>query len=120
MDWEITGQDAPDLDRIERQQKFMRRLAAEAVKKSISNPLKANDIADEAIAAARRPTRASAAPTSTSSSTRSATSTSNDPNGSIQMTTFPTTIGPPNTGLGSVLVPRAARGRRRCSPACGT
>ena len=48
-EWVETGADAPDIHRIDRQQTFMRRLAAEAVKRSISDPLKANDIADEAI-----------------------------------------------------------------------
>ncbi len=48
--WVETGADAPDIHRIERQQTFMRRLAIEAVEKSIRDPLAANDIADEAIA----------------------------------------------------------------------
>lgn len=39
-----------DVGRIERQQAFMRRLASEAVARSLSNPLAANRIADESLA----------------------------------------------------------------------
>ncbi len=105
MDWELTGQDAPDLHRIERQQTFMRRLAAEAVKKSISNPLKANDISDEAIAQLKADEGLGRSDINKLINAFRNVDV-NDPNGSIQMTTFPTTIGPSNTGLGSVLVPR--------------
>src|SRR5713226_1510879 len=37
--WQVTGQDAPDLHRIQRQQTFMRRLGAEAFQRSIADPL---------------------------------------------------------------------------------
>jgi polyisoprenyl-teichoic acid--peptidoglycan teichoic acid transferase len=47
--WQPAGQDAPDLHRIERQQTFMRRLAAEAFRRSVTSPLTANTIADETI-----------------------------------------------------------------------
>jgi polyisoprenyl-teichoic acid--peptidoglycan teichoic acid transferase len=42
-----------DIGRIDRQQAFMRRLAAEAVAKSLSNPLGANNIANESLSELR-------------------------------------------------------------------
>ena len=39
----------PDIDRIKRQQDFMRKLAGLAVQKSLNNPLTANDIADRVL-----------------------------------------------------------------------
>jgi len=103
-EWVLTGQDAPDLHRIERQQTFMRRLAAEAVKKSINDPLKANDIADKAIVQLTADEGLGRSDINKLINAFRSVDV-NDPN-SIQMTTFPTTIGPTNTGLGSVLVPR--------------
>ena len=103
-EWVETGLDAPDLHRIERQQAFMRRLAAEAVKKSIADPLAANEIADEAIAelsADRGLTRSDI--NKLIQAFRSVDA--NDPE-SIAMTTFPTVAGPSGTGLGDILVPR--------------
>jgi LCP family protein required for cell wall assembly len=48
-EWRLIDQES-DLDRIRRQQEFMRRLAAEAVAKALANPLAANDIANEGLA----------------------------------------------------------------------
>jgi LCP family protein required for cell wall assembly len=47
-EWQLDG--SADIGRIVRQQNFMRRLAAEAVATALSNPLKANSIADESLA----------------------------------------------------------------------
>jgi LCP family protein required for cell wall assembly len=103
-EWVETGQDAPDLHRIERQQAFMRRLAIEAVQKSISDPLAANDIADEAIVKLK----ADAGLTRSDINKLIQAFRSVDPTDeeSIVMTTLPTIAGPRNTGLGDILVPR--------------
>ena len=117
MEWEITGQDAPDLHRIERQQTFMRRLAAEAVKKSINNPLTANDIADKAIAELTADEGLGRSDINKLINAFRSVDV-NDPN-SIRMTTFPTTTAPPTrAGVGA----RAPPSRRptRCWPACAT
>lgn len=50
IDGEWIPDNESDLGRIDRQQKFMRRLAAEALAVSLRNPLAANRIADEALA----------------------------------------------------------------------
>jgi LCP family protein required for cell wall assembly len=50
IDGEWEKDQSADLGRIGRQQDFMRRMAAEAVAKSLSNPLAANGIANEALA----------------------------------------------------------------------
>jgi LCP family protein required for cell wall assembly len=47
-EWELDP--TADIGRITRQQKFMRRIAAEAVATALNNPLKANRIADEGLA----------------------------------------------------------------------
>jgi LCP family protein required for cell wall assembly len=47
--WVTANQIAPDIARIERQQDFMRTLAAIAVTKSLANPFTANDVADEVV-----------------------------------------------------------------------
>lgn len=49
IDGEWVADEKSDIGRIERQQAFMRRLAAEAVVTSLRNPLAANRIADEAL-----------------------------------------------------------------------
>ncbi|HEX5585702.1 MAG TPA: LCP family protein [Acidimicrobiia bacterium] len=48
-EWQITGQDAPDLHRIERQQAFIRKLLGVAISRSLENPLVAVDIADNGL-----------------------------------------------------------------------
>lgn len=103
--WQLTGQDAPDLHRIERQQTFMRRLASEAVKKSINDPLTANDIADEAIAKLKADEGLGRSDINKLINAFRNVDP-NDPQGSIQMMTLPTIAGPSGTALGSVLVPR--------------
>ncbi|HEY8217429.1 MAG TPA: LCP family protein [Acidimicrobiia bacterium] len=45
----MNADNTPDIDRIARQQDFMRRLAGLAVQKSLNNPLTANDIADRVL-----------------------------------------------------------------------
>ncbi len=47
--WQYVGQDAPDLHRIERQQKFIKKLTGLAIEKSLSDPLLGKDIADSAL-----------------------------------------------------------------------
>jgi len=47
--WQITGQDAPDLHRIARQQDFIRKLLGVAVSRSLENPLVAVEIADNGL-----------------------------------------------------------------------
>ncbi len=49
----ISSDPTADIGRIQRQQAFMRRLAAEAVAKSLSNPLGANNIANESLSELR-------------------------------------------------------------------
>ncbi|MET0627251.1 MAG: LCP family protein [Acidimicrobiia bacterium] len=48
-EWEYTGQDAPDINRIARQQDFIRKLLGVAVSRSLENPLVAVDIADNGL-----------------------------------------------------------------------
>jgi LCP family protein required for cell wall assembly len=48
-EWTIGDQDAPDLHRIERQQQFIRKLAALAVSKSLSDPFLALEISDKVL-----------------------------------------------------------------------
>jgi polyisoprenyl-teichoic acid--peptidoglycan teichoic acid transferase len=50
VDGEWEQDPTADIGRIERQQAFMRRLATEAVRKSLANPLAANRIADKSLA----------------------------------------------------------------------
>jgi LCP family protein required for cell wall assembly len=45
----MNADNTPDIDRIARQQDFMRKLAGLAVQKSLNNPLTANDIADRVL-----------------------------------------------------------------------
>ncbi|MEX2256660.1 MAG: LCP family protein [Acidimicrobiia bacterium] len=45
----LSADAVPDIDRIARQQDFMRKLAGLAVQKSLNDPLTANDIADEVL-----------------------------------------------------------------------
>ena len=47
--WQYVGQDAPDLHRIERQQKFIKKLAGLAIEKSLSDPFLGKDIADSVL-----------------------------------------------------------------------
>ncbi len=47
--WQLVGQDAPDIHRIERQQQFIRTLLGVAISKSLGNPFVALDIADNAL-----------------------------------------------------------------------
>jgi LCP family protein required for cell wall assembly len=99
--WQLTGQDAPDLHRIERQQSFLRRLGAGAFKQSVDDPLAANRIADKTLPKLKVD----------NSLTREDINKlitafrkvdPNDPN-SIQMVTLPTVVGPTTKSLGSVL-----------------
>jgi LCP family protein required for cell wall assembly len=48
-EWQLVGQDAPDLHRIERQQDFIRKLLGLAISKSLGNPFVALDIADNTL-----------------------------------------------------------------------
>jgi len=45
----MSADTVPDIDRIQRQQDFIRRIAGIAVQKSLNDPLKANDIADRVV-----------------------------------------------------------------------
>jgi LCP family protein required for cell wall assembly len=45
----MNADNTPDIDRIARQQDFMRKLAGLAVQKSLNNPITANDIADRVL-----------------------------------------------------------------------
>jgi polyisoprenyl-teichoic acid--peptidoglycan teichoic acid transferase len=99
--WQPVGQDAPDLHRIERQQAFMRRLAAEAFRQSVKSPLTANEIADKTI-----PKLKADASLNRDDINKLITSfrkvDPNDPN-SLQMVTLPTGTGPTSQRLGSTL-----------------
>jgi LCP family protein required for cell wall assembly len=88
-EWQETGAAAPDLFRIQRQQAFMRRLAVEAVKESLNNPLAANTIADEALAELKADDDLSRTDINKLISAFRSVDP-NDPN-SIQMLTVPTT-----------------------------
>ena len=44
--WQLTGQDAPDIYRIQRQQDFIRKLAGLAISRSLGDPFVALDVAD--------------------------------------------------------------------------
>jgi LCP family protein required for cell wall assembly len=102
LEWVKTGLDAPDIHRIERQQTFMRRLAAEAVKKSINDPLTANDIADEAITKLKADEGLGRSDINKLINAFRNVDV-NDPNGSIQMLTIPWMPDPSNP-LGSLLL----------------
>jgi LCP family protein required for cell wall assembly len=99
--WQPVGQDAPDLHRIERQQAFMRRLAAEAFRESVKSPLTANEIADKTI-----PKLKADASLNRDDINKLITSfrkvDPNDPN-SLQMVTLPTGTGPTSQRLGATL-----------------
>jgi polyisoprenyl-teichoic acid--peptidoglycan teichoic acid transferase len=90
-----------DLGRIDRQQKFMKRLATEAFRRSVNSPRTALDIADETIPKLK-------ADEGLGSDDIKKLITSfrrvdpNDPN-SLEMVTFPTVDGPRNSRLGSTL-----------------
>ncbi|MDQ1430511.1 MAG: hypothetical protein QOF40_1113 [Actinomycetota bacterium] len=47
--WQYSGQDAPDLHRIERQQAFIRKLTGLAIEKSLGDPLLALDISNSVL-----------------------------------------------------------------------
>jgi LCP family protein required for cell wall assembly len=102
--WQPAGQDAPDLHRIERQQSFMRRLAAEAFRQSVTSPLKANTIADETIPKLKADEALNR--DDINKLIRSFRKVDpNDPN-SLEMVTFPTAPGPSSSRLGSTLQAR--------------
>jgi LCP family protein required for cell wall assembly len=90
--WQKTGQDAPDLHRIERQQTFMRRLAAEAFQKSIADPLAANRIAGKTLPKLKVDSELSRDDINKLINAFRRVDP-NDPN-SIQMITLPTVAGP--------------------------
>lgn len=48
-EWQLTGQDAPDLYRIQRQQEFIRKLAGLAISRSLGDPFVALDVADRVL-----------------------------------------------------------------------
>jgi LCP family protein required for cell wall assembly len=48
-EWEVTGQDAPDLYRIARQQEFIRRLAGVGISRSLGDPFVAVSVADNVL-----------------------------------------------------------------------
>ena len=48
-EWELTGQDAPDIYRIQRQQEFIRKLAGIAISRSLGDPFVAIDVADRVL-----------------------------------------------------------------------
>jgi polyisoprenyl-teichoic acid--peptidoglycan teichoic acid transferase len=48
-EWELTGQDAPDIYRIQRQQDFIRKLAGIAISRSLGDPFVAIDVADRVL-----------------------------------------------------------------------
>jgi LCP family protein required for cell wall assembly len=47
--WQLTGQDAPDIYRIQRQQDFIRKLAGLAISRSLGDPFVALDVADRVL-----------------------------------------------------------------------
>jgi hypothetical protein len=99
--WQLTGQDAPDLHRIERQQTFMRRLASEAFHQAVKSPLTANDIADKTIPKLKADNSLNRG--DINKLIRSFRKVDpNDPN-SLQTVTLPTVPGPTTKSLGSVL-----------------
>ena len=102
--WQPTGQDAPDLHRIERQQTFMRRLASEAFRTSVKNPLTANDIADKTIPRLKADNSLNRGDINKLISSFRKVDP-NDPN-SLEMVTLPTTVGPTSQRLGSTLQPK--------------
>lgn len=99
--WQPTGQDAPDLHRIERQQTFMRRLASEAFRTSVKNPLTANDIADKTIPKLKADNSLNRSDINKLISSFRKVDP-NDPN-SLEMVTLPTTVGQTSQRLGSTL-----------------
>jgi LCP family protein required for cell wall assembly len=90
-----------DFGRIDRQQRFMKRLATEAFRKSVNSPRTALDIADETI-----PKLKADEGLGTDDIKKLITSfrrvDPNDPN-SLEMVTFPTVQGPRGTRLGDIL-----------------
>jgi LCP family protein required for cell wall assembly len=99
--WQVTGQDAPDLHRIERQQSFLRRLGAQAFKQSVNDPLAANHIVDKTLPKLKADNSLSR--DDINKLIRSFRKVDpNDPN-SLQTVTLPTVVGPTTQSLGSVL-----------------
>jgi LCP family protein required for cell wall assembly len=99
--WQVTGQDAPDLHRIERQQTFLRRLGAQAFKQSVNDPLAANHIVDKTFPKLKADNSLSR--DDINKLIRSFRKVDpNDPN-SLQTVTLPTVVGPTTPSLGSVL-----------------
>jgi len=99
--WQVTGQDAPDLHRIERQQSFLRRLGSQAFKQSINDPLAANHIIDKTLPKLKADNSLSR--DDINKLIRSFRKVDpNDPN-SLQTVTLPTVVGPTTPSLGSVL-----------------
>jgi LCP family protein required for cell wall assembly len=99
--WQLTGQDAPDLHRIERQQSFLRRLGAQAFKQSVNDPLAANHIVDKTFPKLKADNSLSR--DDINKLIRSFRKVDpNDPN-TLQTVTLPTVVGPTTQSLGSVL-----------------
>jgi LCP family protein required for cell wall assembly len=99
--WQVTGQDAPDLHRIERQQTFLRRLGAQAFKQSVNDPLAANHIVDKTLPKLKADNSLNRG--DINKLIRSFRKVDpNDPN-SLQTVTLPTVVGPTTPSLGSVL-----------------
>jgi LCP family protein required for cell wall assembly len=99
--WQVTGQDAPDLHRIERQQTFLRRLGAQAFKQSVNDPLAANKIVDKTFPKLKADNSLSR--DDINKLIRSFRKVDpNDPN-SLQTVTLPTVVGPTTPSLGQVL-----------------
>ena len=99
--WQLTGQDAPDLHRIERQQSFLRRLGAQAFKQSVNDPLAANKIVDKTLPKLKADNSLSR--DDINKLIRSFRKVDpNDPN-TLQTVTLPTVVGPTTQSLGSVL-----------------
>jgi LCP family protein required for cell wall assembly len=99
--WQVTGQDAPDLHRIERQQSFLRRLGAQAFKQSVNDPLAANKIVDKTLPKLKADNSLSR--DDINKLIRSFRKVDpNDPN-TLQTVTLPTVVGPTTQSLGSVL-----------------
>jgi LCP family protein required for cell wall assembly len=102
IDGEWVSDEKYDFGRIERQQAFMRRLASEAVATALSNPLKANRIADEALSELKADEGLSRTDINKLIQAFRRVDP-NDPN-SIEMVTVPTDRNPSYAGLGDVQV----------------
>jgi LCP family protein required for cell wall assembly len=99
--WQLVGQDAPYLSRIQRQQTFMRRLAVEAYRRSVDDPLAANRIADSILPKLKADNSLGRSDINKLISSFRKVDP-NDPS-SLEMLTLPTVAGPTTKALGSVL-----------------